>query len=186
MYGIFRLFLIPSNPNPPNPAPNPRDGRDWPSGMFLRRSLVSMSKVLISSEAGFFCSITFKRAFNTGRYWSFCCRVIPFGEIGKVPIKAKFNSYLKVSKFQNVSLMSSFLPKYEPNIVRISNLYYAALQDWNPYNFWFVFWEKQRLHKFILKFTDLQIVNFFFIATWYNRIMLISKWQTILLWFQLN
>ena len=32
---------------------------------------------------------------------------------------------------------------------------YSALQGRNPYNIWFIFWEKQWLHKFILKFTDL-------------------------------
>ena len=61
---------------------------------------------------------------------------------------------LKVSKFQNEFFKSSFLPKYEPNIARISDLYYATLQGRNPYNFWFIFWEKWWLHNFILKFTD--------------------------------
>ena len=42
---------------------------------------------------------------------------------------------LKVSKFQNEFLKTSFLPKYEPNIVRISALYCATLQGKNPYNF---------------------------------------------------
>ena len=50
---------------------------------------------------------------------------------------------LKVSKFQNEFMKSSFLQKYEPKIVRISALYYATL---HPYNIWFIF---------ILKFTDL-------------------------------
>ena len=62
---------------------------------------------------------------------------------------------LKVSKFQNEFMKSSFLPKYEPNILRISALYSGTLQGRNPYNFWFIFWEKRWLHKFILKFTDL-------------------------------
>ena len=35
-------------------------------------------------------------------------------------------SYLKVSKSQNEFMKSSFLPKYEPNIVRISALFYLA------------------------------------------------------------
>ena len=35
---------------------------------------------------------------------------------------------LKVSKFQNEFTKSSFLPKYERNIVRISALYCATLQ----------------------------------------------------------
>ena len=34
---------------------------------------------------------------------------------------------LKVNKFQNKSMKSSLLPKYEPNIVRISALYCATL-----------------------------------------------------------
>ena len=38
-------------------------------------------------------------------------------------------------------MKSSFLPKYESKIVRIS----------------FIFWEKRRLHKFILKFIDLYL-----------------------------
>ena len=33
------------------------------------------------------------------------------------------------------------------------------LQDKNPDNFPFIFWEKQWLHKFILKFTDLNCTN---------------------------
>ena len=61
---------------------------------------------------------------------------------------------LKVSKFQNEFLKSSLLPKYEPNIVRISSLY-CAIQGRNPYNFSFIFWKKWWLHKFILIFTDI-------------------------------
>ena len=34
---------------------------------------------------------------------------------------------LKVNKFQNEFMKSSFLPKYERN----------------PYNFWFIFWEER-------------------------------------------
>ena len=45
-------------------------------------------------------------------------------------------------------MKSSFLPKYEQKIVRT--------QGRNPDNFSFVFWEKQLLHKFILKLTGLQ------------------------------
>ena len=52
------------------------------------------------------------------------------------------NRGLKVRKFQNEFIKSSFLPKYEPNIVRISVLYCAILQVRNPYKFWFIFWEK--------------------------------------------
>ena len=59
---------------------------------------------------------------------------------------------LKVSRFQNEFMKSSFLPKYEPNIVRTSALYYVTLQGRNPYNFWLIFWKKQWHHKFILKF----------------------------------
>ena len=55
-------------------------------------------------------------------------------------------------------MKSSFLPKYEANIVRISAQYCAILQGRNPwFIFWFIFWEKRWLHKFILKFTDLLI-----------------------------
>ena len=43
---------------------------------------------------------------------------------------------LKVSKFQNEFMKSSYLQKYEPKIVRISALYYATL---HPYNIWFIF-----------------------------------------------
>jgi hypothetical protein len=49
----------------------------------------------------------------------------------------------KVSKFQNESMKSSFLPKYELNIVRISALYCVTLKGRNRYNFWFIFWEKR-------------------------------------------
>ena len=68
------------------------------------------------------------------------------GSLLKFVVMAK-----KVSKFQNVFMKSSFLPKYEPNILRISALYSGTLQG----NFWFIFWEKRCLHEFILKFTDL-------------------------------
>ena len=47
---------------------------------------------------------------------------------------------LKVSKFQNEIMKSSFLPKYEQKIVEISAL---TTQGRNPDNFWFVFWEKR-------------------------------------------
>ena len=53
-----------------------------------------------------------------------------------------FKSVLKVSKFQNEFMKSSSLPKYEPNIVRISALYCATLQGRNPYTFLIIFWEK--------------------------------------------
>ena len=36
-------------------------------------------------------------------------------------------AFLKVSKFQNEFMKSSFLPKYEPKIVRISALYCAHI-----------------------------------------------------------
>ena len=64
---------------------------------------------------------------------------------------------LKVSKFQNEFMTLSFLPKYEPNIVRISALHSATPKGRNPYNFYFIIWEKDWLHKFILKFTDKKI-----------------------------
>ena len=37
-------------------------------------------------------------------------------------------THIKVSKFQNEFMKSSFLPKYEPNIVRIFALYCATLK----------------------------------------------------------
>ena len=48
------------------------------------------------------------------------------------PSEHYFGFHLKVSKFQNEFMKSSFLPKYEPNIVRISTLYCATLQGRNP------------------------------------------------------
>ena len=36
--------------------------------------------------------------------------------------------FVKVSKFQNEFIKSSFLPKYEPEIVRISAVYSVALR----------------------------------------------------------
>ena len=63
---------------------------------------------------------------------------------------------LKVSKFQNEFMNSSFLPKYEPKIVRISALSYGTVEGTGQkFLQYFLFWEKQWLHKFILKFTDL-------------------------------
>ena len=79
---------------------------------------------------------------------------------------------VKVSKFQNEFIESLFLPKYEPNIVRISALYCATLQGRNPYNFWFIFSEKQWLHEFIPKFTDLYLVKFQRLITWWNVFLL--------------
>ena len=61
---------------------------------------------------------------------------------------------LKVIKFQNEFMKSSLLPKYEQKVVKISTL---TTQGRDTDNFLFVFWEKQWLHKFILKFTDLYI-----------------------------
>ena len=49
------------------------------------------------------------------------------------------NDNLKVSYFQNEFMKTSFLPKYEQKIVRISAL---TTQGRNPDNFLFVFWEK--------------------------------------------
>ena len=46
---------------------------------------------------------------------------------------------LKVRQFQNEFMKSSFLPKYERKIVKISAL---TTQGRNPDNFLFVFWEK--------------------------------------------
>ena len=64
---------------------------------------------------------------------------------------------IKDSKFQNEFMKSSFLPKYEPNIVRSFPQYCATLHGRNPYNFWFIFefFENRCFHEFILKFTDL-------------------------------
>ena len=56
---------------------------------------------------------------------------------------AKLRDCLKVRKFQNEFMKSSFLPTYEPNNVRISALYCAKQHDRNPYNFWFIFWEER-------------------------------------------
>ena len=78
---------------------------------------------------------------------------------------------LKVSKFQNWFMKSLFLPEYEPNFVRITSLYCAILQGKNPYNFWFIFWQKRWLHKTILKFSDLY--------TTINKITQLYKKQTI-------
>ena len=46
----------------------------------------------------------------------------------------------------------SFLPKNQQKTVKISAL---TTQGRNPDNFLLVFWEKQWLHKFILKLYDL-------------------------------
>ena len=59
---------------------------------------------------------------------------------------------LKVRQFQNEFVKSSFLPKFERKIVRISAL---CSEGRNLDNFLFVFWEKRWLHKFILKLSDL-------------------------------
>ena len=97
-------------------------------------------------------------------------KIYQFWELTDVQLQAKiylvlnpsFENFtpgpaLKVSKFQNGFMKSSFLPKYERKIVRISALYCATLKGRNPYNFWFMFGEKRWHHKFILKFTNLYI-----------------------------
>ena len=57
---------------------------------------------------------------------------------------------LKVSKFPNEFMKSSFLPKYEPKIVQLAH----TVQGRNLYNIWFIFWEKRWLYKLILKFIN--------------------------------
>ena len=52
-----------------------------------------------------------------------------------------------------------FLPKYEPKIVRISALQCGTVQGRNPYNIWFIFWEKRCLHKFTDLLKD-SLLNF--------------------------
>ena len=71
-----------------------------------------------------------------------------------MPLKLFSNSgdRLKVRQFQNEFMKSSFLPKYEQKIVRISAL---CSEGRNFDNILFVFWEKGCLHKFILKLIDL-------------------------------
>ena len=48
--------------------------------------------------------------------------------------------YLKVRQFQDEFMKSSFLPKYEHKIVKISAL---TTQGRNPNNFLFIFWEER-------------------------------------------
>ena len=48
-----------------------------------------------------------------------------FGAARKNFSTSYFVMALEVSKFQNEFMKSSFLPKYEPNIVRISALYHS-------------------------------------------------------------
>ena len=50
-------------------------------------------------------------------------------------------SYSVVSKFQNEFMKSSFLPKYERIIVKISALYSTEILTMHC-NVWFIFWEK--------------------------------------------
>ena len=71
---------------------------------------------------------------------------------------------LKVSYIQNEFTKSSFLPKYEQEIVRISVL---CIEGRNLDNFLFVFWEKRWLHKFILKLTD-----YYWIGTYFSNYIL--------------
>ena len=59
---------------------------------------------------------------------------------------------IKDSYYKNEFMKSSFLPKYQQKNVRISAM---CSEGRNSDNFSFVFWEKQWLHKFILKLSDL-------------------------------
>ena len=61
------------------------------------------------------------------------------------PILKEIHSLsVKISYFQNEFMKTSFLPKYK-----------RKNEGRNPDNFSFVFWEKQWIHKFILKLSDL-------------------------------
>ena len=66
----------------------------------------------------------------------------------KVYLTFSKKKILKVRQFQNEFMKSSFLPKYEQKIVKISAL---TTQGRNPDDFLFVFWEKWWLHKFIFE-----------------------------------
>ena len=78
----------------------------------------------------------------------------PFKFFDKILNKSDSENHqpVKVSQFQNEFMKSSFLPKYEQKIVKISAL---TTQGRNPDNFSFIFWEKRWLNKFILKLTNL-------------------------------
>ena len=65
---------------------------------------------------------------------------------------------LKVRQSQNNFMKLLVLPKYEQKIVRISAL--LCSEGRYPDNFWFIYWEKLLLRRFILKLSDLQDVNF--------------------------
>ena len=72
-------------------------------------------------------------------------------------------------------MRSSFLPKCQPKITRISVLIY--FQGRNPRNFWFAFWEKRWPHKFILNLTDLQLFLIFDLVELKNQQCFASKYK---------
>ena len=49
-------------------------------------------------------------------------KLAPAADDGLLLVLVGRSNIVKVSKFQNEFMKSSFLPKYEPNIVRISDL----------------------------------------------------------------
>ena len=57
--------------------------------------------------------------------------------------------------FLNEFMKSSFLPKCQPEIWRISALPSNKLPEQKSFKFWLAFWEKRWPHEFILNFTDL-------------------------------
>ena len=67
----------------------------------------------------------------------------------------------------HIYIYTCFLPKYEQKIVRVSAG--SMAQGRHPYNIWFIFWEKRRLHKFILKFTDLYYLYCVFNSSHYSK-----------------
>ena len=83
---------------------------------------------------------------------------------------------LKVSSIQNESMRSSFLPKCQPNILRISALPFNKLSGpSDPSNSWLAFWKKQWPHKFILTWTDLyNASNMVSICAWFVKCQLRS------------
>ena len=82
----------------------------------INNSYISLKKLyfqLLISNSGQFVFFTN----NPENYWK------------RYPSKY-YEQTLKVNKFQNEFIKSTFIPKYEQN----------------PYNFWFIFWEKRWLH----------------------------------------
>ena len=113
----FQIFVILNSCT----LPYPKGWVNWPALRPYLRVLFNLPKfVVITAGSSSKFSLSNSRLKIASCKW-FTLSFSPFWEI-KVTFALLFKCSLKVSKFQNELMKSSFFPKYEPKIVRISAL----------------------------------------------------------------